>query len=92
MHHRWIIIFLISLAAGCASSSGGLTGKDKAFDEAVAQHNAAAAPENKVTCRRVRELGSNFARKVCKTNQEVERDLENAREGMEQIRSTTNRN
>lgn len=92
MHHRWIIIFLISLAAGCANSSGGPTEKDKVFDEAVAQHNAAATPENKVTCQRVRELGSNFARKVCKTNQEVERDLENAREGMEQIRSTTNRN
>jgi hypothetical protein len=92
MKHRWTILLLISLTTGCTSSSVEPVEKDKALNEAVAAHNATAKPENKVTCRRVRELGSNFARRVCKTNQEIEQDLKNTQEMMDQIRNTTKTN
>jgi hypothetical protein len=92
MKHRWTILLLISLTTGCTSNSVEPVEKDKALNEAVATHNATAKPENKVTCRRVRELGSNFARRVCKTNQEIEQDLGNAQQAMDQIRNTTKTN
>jgi hypothetical protein len=89
MNVRWVVLVLVVFGCGCAAVGNSEMAKtEDAQDEAVLEHNAAAEPEDRVVCSRERVSGTNIARKVCRTERQIEAEREHAREAMDEIRRT----
>ncbi len=55
---------------------------DEAVDKAVLKHNAQAAEPDKVVCKRVRQTGSHFKRRICQKQRQWDRLTEEAHRDM----------
>jgi len=86
-----IILIVLGLIAACATNGNQPSGeKAELNDDNIATHNATANPEEQVICTRERVKGSNLRKKVCRTQAQIDADLESSRETMDRLRRTDN--
>ena len=89
MRGRWLGIAIFVMVSGCATGGGNaVSEKEQAEDAAVVEYNATVEPEERVVCTRERVSGTNIARKICRTERQIEEEREHAREAMDEIRRT----
>jgi hypothetical protein len=84
-----LILVVLGLIAACATDGSQQAGKKvQLSDKNIAAHNATANPEEQIVCRREQVHGSNLRKKVCRTQAQIDAELENSREAMDRLHRT----
>ncbi len=77
-----IALLFLSLLCVSAITVAAPRPDEETVQKALAQHNAQAAEPDKVVCKRVRQTGTHFKRRVCFKRAEWDRMREDAQQGL----------
>lgn len=78
----WTVLLVLAAASASAARPD-----DEAVDKAVLQHNAQAAEPDKVVCKRIRQTGTHFKRRICQKQRDWDHLREEAQRNMRNMNS-----